>query len=178
MSVEYAAIRPDSASWERLRDLAALTAGEQMIVLDKQKSYNNQLATVAVNSERDIIGYMAQTATYDDGIVEVGSLIVHPYYRKTGVLRVENVSAELVRRTTKRVIMSGAQKILAFCNPRSGPVFEGRGFKHVSLSQVPNVALFSCYECPKKCSFPGQACCDKAYIFASPVLRSDKVELE
>lgn len=166
MNIYYYALSDVPESWPSLEALAAYSLDEQMLPLTPAKLQTNTLAVVAMHGVT-VAGYMAQTAYYEHAkTAEVGSLIVNPDYRGKGI------GTELIRRVTSRVLLSGAmgdqdiETILAFCNPLSAPLFQKRGYQHVSLTSIPRESLFACQDCPKHCVVPVDECCDRAYIYA------------
>ncbi len=169
MSLIYQAIESSVENWLAVQDLAAHTLDEQMLPLDQEKMLANTLAGVMLASGK-VVGYAAQTASYTEtDTAEIGSLIVHPNYRGRGL------GSDLIRVTTSRVVLTAVKNILAFCNPNSAPLFEKLGYQHMSLDDVPSDSLLNCQNCPKKCNFPLNSCCDKAYIFEDAWSRN-KVE--
>lgn len=174
MAIEYLAIESNIENWAFMQELAGFTADAQMVPLSQEKMLRNTLATVALDSGV-VVGYCAQTQYYPDSrTAEVGSLIVDPFYRGQGI------GTELIGITTARVLLSsmvtGLQidTVLAFCNPNSAPLFKKRGYKHVSLTEIPPESLFGCSDCPKTCLFPLGSCCDVAYVYVDDA--QDKVE--
>ncbi len=155
----YKAFEPGPDDWQYIQELANYCEGEQMLPITQAKIISNKLGLVALDGDK-IVGYIAQTALYNGSTAEIGSLIVHPQYRKQGIAN------ELIRIDTTRIIMSGVESLIAFCNPNSAPIFIGRGFKLVSLCSLPTDSLLACTGCPKKEKLIGSICCDRAYMFA------------
>lgn len=136
-----------------------MTKAAQMLPVDEAKILANENAVIAFTGEK-IIGYIAQTALFENGMAEIGSLIVDPAYRGEGI------ATNLVWLETGKVLKSGIKTVTAFCNPISAKVFEKAHFELMPVCKIPVSALELCAGCPKKPVEGG--CCDRAYVYKAP----------